>query len=107
MQLTYSYLWEYNISEGLGASRVDVRALAYGAVLGVPVITDDSDMIKLGTVFGIEVWRLLGLLELMYNSKQIDFQEIKTLLDYLDYNKDLPYPSFKKDVLNAFKGDIL
>lgn len=105
MQLTYSYLWEYNISEGLGASRVDVRALAYGAVLGVPVITDDSDMIELGKVFGIEVWGLLGLLKLMCIAKRIDLKEIKTLLDYLDYNKDLPYLGFKKDVLNAFKND--
>ncbi|MBW2576272.1 MAG: DNA-binding protein [Deltaproteobacteria bacterium] len=29
IKITYSYLWAQNISEGLGASRVDVRALAY------------------------------------------------------------------------------
>jgi hypothetical protein len=103
IHLTYSYLWEHNISQGLGASRVDVRALAYGAVLGVPVVTDDSDMTELGKVFGIEVKGLLDLLKLMYDSNQIDFQEIKTLLDYLQYNKDFPYPNFKKDVMKAFK----
>jgi hypothetical protein len=53
VRLTYSYIWEHNISQRLGASRVDVRALAYGAVLGVSVITDDSDMNELGKVFGI------------------------------------------------------
>ncbi len=28
INLTYSYLWPHNISEGLGASRIDVQALA-------------------------------------------------------------------------------
>lgn len=28
VDITYSYLWQHNISEGLGASRIDVRALA-------------------------------------------------------------------------------
>lgn len=104
IRLTYSYLWAYNISQGLGASRVDVRALAYGAVLGVPVITDDSDMTELGKVFGMEASGLLDLLKLMYDENLIDFQKIKTLLDYLQYNRDLPYPSFRKDVMKAFEG---
>jgi hypothetical protein len=104
IRLTYSYLWEHNISQGLGASRVDVQALAYGAVLGVPLITDDSDMNELGKVFGIEVRGLLDLLKLMYDAKRIDIQEIRTLLDYLQYIRDLPYPSFRKDVMKAFEG---
>ena len=104
VRLTYFYIWEHNISQGLGASRVDVRALAYGAVLGVPVITDDSDMTELGKVFGIEVTGLLDLLKLMYDAKRIDIQEIRTLLDYLQYNRDLPCPSFRKDIMKAFKG---
>ncbi|MGB6011351.1 MAG: hypothetical protein WBI57_08810 [Desulfobacterales bacterium] len=72
--------------------------------MGVPVITDDSDMTELGKVFGIEVKGLLDLLKLMYDANRIDFQEIKTLLDYLQYNRDLPYPSFRKDLMKAFKG---
>lgn len=103
IHLTYSYIWDHNISQGLGASRIDVRTLAYGAVLGVPVITDDSDMTELGKVFGIEVRGLLDLLKLMFDTNRIDFHEIETLLDYLQYNKDLPYPSFRKDVIKVFK----
>ena len=81
-----------------------MRALAYGAVLGVSVITDDSDMNELGKVFEIEVRGLLYLLKLMYDAKRIDIQEIRTLLDYLQYIRDLPNPSFRKDVMKAFKG---
>lgn len=103
IRLTYSYLWEYNIGEGLGASRVDVRALAYGAVLGVSLVTDDSDMVQIAKVFGIEVKGLFDLLQLMYHTKRIDFQEIETLLDYLEYINDLPNPSFRKKLTKAFK----
>jgi len=103
IEITYSYLWAQNTSEELGASRVDVKALAYGAVLGVPVITDDFDMTELGKAFGIEVWGLWDLLKVMYNSKRIDLKDINALIDYLDYVKDLPYPMFKKDVKKAFK----
>ena len=103
IRLTYSYLWEYNIGTGLGVSQVDVRALSYGAVLNVTIVTDDSDMTELAKVFGIEVRGLLDLLQLMYNAKRIDFQEIEILLDYLEYIKDLPYPSFRKKLMKAFK----
>ncbi len=103
ISLTYSYLWAHNISEGIGASRVDVKALAYEAVLDVPVITDDVNMTELGKAFGIEIWVLLDLLKFMYNSKRIDFKDINVLIDYLDYLEDLPYPAFKTDVKKAFK----
>jgi len=101
IQLTYSYLWQHNVSEGFGASRVDVRALAYGAVLGVSLVTDDSDMVELAKVFGIEVKGILDLLQLMYHAKRIDFKQIEILLDYLEYIKDLPYPGFRKTIMKA------
>lgn len=103
IEITYSYLWNHNIGEAIGASRVDVRALSYGAVLKVPVVTDDRDMARLGLTFGIEMWGLLDLLKIMYTANRIDWKEIQSLLDYLEYMKDLPYPSFKKTVVKAFK----
>jgi hypothetical protein len=56
-----------------------------------------------GKVFGIEIWGLLDLLKLMHTEGRITVEEIKSLLDYLDYMKDLPYPSFKKLALKEFK----
>lgn len=103
IKLTYSYLWEQNISEGFGASRVDVRALAYGSVLNAPVVTDDYDMTKLAEDFGIEVWGLLDLLKIMYIAKRINKGNIKTLIGYLEYMKDLPFPSFKRKIQKVFK----
>ena len=103
IKLTYSYLWAQNISEGFGASRVDVKALAYGSVLDAPVVTDDSDMTELAEPFGIEVWGLLDLLKIMYKAKRINKNEIKALIGYLKYIKDLPYPSFKRKIQKAFE----
>jgi hypothetical protein len=103
INLIYSYLWAHNISEGLGASRIDVRALAYGDALEIPVVTDDFQMRELGGTFGIEVWSLLDLLKIMYKSQRIELGDIKTLLSYLKYMKDWPYPSFEKDARKVFK----
>jgi hypothetical protein len=103
ISLIYSYLWAHNISEGLGASRIDVRALAYGDALEIPVVTDDFQMRELGGTFGIEVWSLLDLLKIMYKSQRIDLGDIKTLLSYLKYMKDWPYPSFEKDARKVFE----
>ena len=82
---------------------MDVRALAYGSVLDVPVVTDDFDMTELAEPFGIEIWGLLDLLEIMQKTKQIKKSAIKSLVEYLEYIKDLPYPSFKKRIQKAFK----
>lgn len=103
INLIYSYLWPHNISEGLGVSRIDVRALAYGDALEIPVATDDSQMRELGITFGIEVWSLLDLLKIMYKSKRIELGDIKTLLNYLKYVRNWPYPSFVKDVKKVFR----
>ena len=103
INLIYSYLWPHNISEGLGASRIDVQALAYGDALEIPVVTDDSQMRELGITFGIEVWSLLDLLKIMYKSKRIEISDIKTLLTYLKYIKDWPYLSFEKDANKVFR----
>lgn len=106
IELTYSYLWPQNISEQLGASRVDVDALAYGSVLDSPVVTDDFDMAELADQFAIETWSLLDLLYIMYKHKRAQKKQIKTLIGFLEYNNDLPYPSFKKNAAKKFKINL-
>lgn len=106
IKLTYSYLWTQNISEQLGASRVDVNALAYGYVLDSPVVTDDFDMAELADQFDIEIWSLLNLLYIMYKHKRAQKKEIKTLIEFLEYNNDLPYPSFKKNATKKLKINL-
>ncbi len=103
IELTYSYLWAQNTFEKIGASRVDVRALAYGSVIDVPVVTDDKDMTDLAGQFDIEIWGLLDLLKIMLKAKRITKADIKSLVSYLTYNNDLPYRFFKNLIRREFK----
>lgn len=97
-----TFIWEHNISLGLGASEVDVRALSFGSVLDIPVVTDDKDMVELANSLGIKAIRILTLLSIMLNSNHIDIEKIKELAGYLDYTNDLPYKNFIKDINNEF-----
>ena len=106
IKLTYSYLWAQNISEQLGASRVDVNALAHGSVMDLPVVTDDFDMVELADQFSIEVWGILELIEVMHKNNWASRQKIRALIDFLEYNGDLPYPSFKRKATRKFKIKI-
>ena len=97
-----TFIWDHNISFGLGASEVDVRALSFGYVLNVPVITDDKDMIELADSLGSKAMRILTLLSIMLSSNHIDIDKIKELVGYLNYTNDLPYKNFIKDINKEF-----
>lgn len=97
-----TFIWDHNISLGLGASDVDVRALSFGYVLDIPVITDDKGMIDLADSLGIKAIRILTLLSIMLSSNHIDIERIKELAGYLNYMNDLPYKNFIKDINKVF-----
>ena len=85
---------------------MDVRALAAGYVLDIPVITDDKGMISLAESLGIKVIRILPLLSIMLKAKHIDKGKIKELVGWLSYTKDLPYKNFIEDVNAEFGLDL-
>ena len=97
IDLAFDFIWEQNISEGLGASPTDVKAIAYGYVLSIPVVTDDKDMLTLGAMFGVGMVRLIDLLDLMYKSGHIDKSNIDSLVQHLVYDNDMPSPGFAKE----------
>ena len=100
--LAFGFIWDHNVASGLGASPADVRASAYGYVLGIPVVTDDKDMLELGEMFSVEMIRIIDLIELMYKSGHIDKSQIDSLVQHLVYDNDLPSPSFVKDCEERF-----
>ena len=102
IRVAQSIIWEQNIAMGLGSSKPDIRALAFGYVLNIPVVTDDADMVNLGKVLGIEVWGILELMKVMYDNNRVGIKELKALVDYMDYNNDLPYFGFKKEFKKVF-----
>ena len=52
-ETAYEIMWDYVQTELPGPSRVDVTVLSHAYVLGIPVVTDDGDMIQLAETFGI------------------------------------------------------
>jgi hypothetical protein len=102
VDIALSFIWEQNISLGLGASEIDVRALSIGYVLNIQIITDDRDMIELANSLSIKGMRILPLLSIMIDSNHIGLDKIKELVTYLDYTDDLPYKDFVKDINEKF-----
>ena len=97
----YEFLWDHAITSELGASRVDVTVLAYGYVLGIPVVTDDRDMRALAQEYDIEVWTTLELLHLMLEKSHIDMAKIRQIAGFWSYEQDLP-ADFVRDYARLF-----
>lgn len=104
VELSHSFLWEQNLSEDLGASKIDVEALAYAMVLNIPIVTDDFAMANLGKTYGIEVWSILDLLELMYKNNHVSIDDINLIIGFLFHNNDLPFPAFIEELTERFKN---
>jgi len=91
-------------SQNLTASRVDIWCLAYGYVFNIPVVTDDTDMIQLGQMFGVQMMKMVELLRLMLDEEHINMDKIEEIAQYLQYSDDLP-KSFKHDYKKVFGSD--
>lgn len=106
-RLTRIFPW---VNQDFGSSDVDVRAVAVGYILSIPVVTDDKDMIDLARslgVKGVKVMGILDLLAIMVESDHITHDKIKELVSYLHYHNDLPYKNFIRDINEKFGLDII
>lgn len=101
----YSFIWDHVESELPGPSRVDAMYLAHGFVLGYPVVTDDRDMHALADVFEIRTQKTLELLRLMVDSTHITIGSVTALVEYWNYNQDLP-ADFRVDLPAIFGQQI-
>lgn len=101
---TFDFMLAESQSENLTASRVDIMCLAYGYVFNIPVVTDDTDMIQLGQMFGVAILKAVDLLKLMLDEKHIDMKKVEAIAQYLQYADDLP-KNFKHDYKKVFGSD--
>ena len=85
----------------LTTSPVDSEALALVMTLSIPVVTDDSDMLKLASEYEIRTMKTLELMKLMLDEGHIDNQKIDVITSYWDYSKDFP-KDFVKDFSSIF-----
>ncbi len=97
----YDYMSNHARTEGLRVSPVDVRALATAYTLGIPVVTDDQDMLKLAGDYELEAMNTLALMRLMLDSHHIDMNRVHQIVAYWQYEKDIP-AGFRGDYLGLF-----
>jgi hypothetical protein len=102
IKLTLSVILGHSRREGLGASRVDAAALATAYALGIPVVTDDGDMLTLAKAFTIEAMKTLELLRLMVDCGRATTEQVVTAASYWGYSNDLP-KGYGADFKRLFK----
>ncbi len=96
IRLAVEFIQREGIDQGFGISQVDSLCLAYGHVLSLPVITDDVEMLQVGSDFSIGVMTTLELLRLMLDSGHIDEENVRRIATYWIYLGDTP-ANFRAD----------
>lgn len=86
----FDFIFDHARTAYPGVSRVDVTILAHAYILGIPVVTDDGDMLALANDFEIRTFRVVDLLKLMLDCRHIDMAKVREIADYLAYVKDKP-----------------
>lgn len=103
IEAAYSVIWDHVETEHPGPSKVDALYLAHGFVLGLPVITDDRDMLSLAHVFDIPTHKTIELLRIMVDVAHITSDKVQAIVAYWHYHKDLP-ADIRKDVNRIFSS---
>ena len=86
----FTFLAAYEKEHGLNLSLVDLKALAVGFVMGIPLVTDDVNMRRVADEHSIECWNTIQLLKLMVTANRISMDKVTEILGYLNDQNDLP-----------------
>jgi hypothetical protein len=102
----FSFLDAYADEHGINLSREDLKALAAGFVMGIPVVTDDGGMARVADANGIECWSTIKLLRVMVIAGRIEMATVTEILEYWDYEKDLPMsPQMLRKLFKEYYGE--
>ena len=101
ISITVEMLCEYKLENSLGVSKIDIQCLAYGFVLGIPVVTDDADIIQLAEDFDVEILKTLNLMSKMLECGYINKEKVRQIAAYWIYIQDKP-GNFRNDYKRIF-----
>ncbi len=101
INLTIGYLRQHKADNKLGISEVDILCLAHGHILGIPVITDDADMLQVAKDFSIQTMKTLELMRLMFDCGYINIEKVRQIVAYWEYLNDKP-GGFRNDYISIF-----
>jgi hypothetical protein len=91
----FSFLVAHADEYQINVSRVDLKALAAAYVMGIPVVTDDGGMGDVAKANAIDCWSTVKLMRVMETSGRIDLDKVMEIIEYWEYDKDLPMPKSK------------
>ena len=102
-QIESAYKFALRLSQETqnGASPFDIRCLAYGYVLGILVITDDTDMRALADELEVATTNTLGLLKRMLDAGVCDMNKVRSVVKYWIAVDDLP-ANYRSDFHRLF-----
>ena len=101
----YSIIWDHVQTEQPGPSRVDVLHLAHAFVLGIPLVSDDRDLLVVAKTFDIKAMKSMDLLKLMVDCNHTSLQKVKAIVRFWRYWKDTPF-DLDKDLNRLFGADF-
>lgn len=99
---TFFFLRETAREEGYGVLKVDLTALSYAEVLGISVVTDDTDMLMLAKEYDIHTCTSLQIMKVLYDCGAISIRQVRSIAAFWVYLKDTP-KSFRKSFKKLFK----
>ncbi len=101
IETNYDYIWEFQKDIGYKLSQEDIYCIATSLELKIPLVTDDQNMIKTCNEFEVTVLSTLQLLKLMFDNYLIDKPIVKQIVEYWEYEKDIP-ANFKNELQKLF-----
>lgn len=104
---TYAFLWEHVQDEflatrGKGPSPIDTRIVATALVMGIPMVTDDRDMIELADTYEVTHMSSLELMKLMLDQSHIDDDKVDQVVEQWIYDNDTPNRAWESDFERIF-----
>lgn len=101
IEITVDFIKQHKLDNRLSVSNVDILCLAHALVLGIPVVTDDTDMLEVADTFGIKRLKTLNLLHLMMQCGHVDLKKIRQIVSYWEYISDKP-ANFRQEYIEIF-----
>lgn len=106
IQNAVSFIWDYVQDGHPGPSRIDVLHMAHAFVLGLPLVSDDRDLLAVAEAFDIATMKTLDLLRLMVDCGHIQVDKMRGIVEFWRYWQDVPF-GLEEDMTRLFGSDGL
>ncbi len=96
-----SFIWDHVQDGHPGPSRIDVLHMAHAYVLGIPLVSDDRDLLEVAKAFDINTMKTLDLMRLMLDCQHIQIEKVRSIVGFWRYWEDVPF-ALEEDIARLF-----